>query len=118
MEIKKRLMLLTGAVTGFANGLFGSGGGIIAVPMLKKSGFETKKAHACSLAVTLPLSAVSAIFYAADNTIEWKYAISLVPFGIAGALFGVYTMKKIPSVWLSRIFGLLLIAAGARSFFQ
>ena len=44
-----------GAATGIANGLFGSGGGIIAVPMLQKSGMKAKEAHAASLALTLPL---------------------------------------------------------------
>ena len=54
---------ILGIITGLANGLFGSGGGIIAVPMLKKSGLSTKEAHATSIALTLPLSIVSSIFY-------------------------------------------------------
>lgn len=110
-------MSILGAVTGFANGLFGSGGGIVAVPMLKKAGLETKRAHACSLAVTLPLSAVSAIFYSFNHTFDFKGTLPLIPFGLAGALIGTFCMKKIPTVWLSRIFGVILIIAGGRNLF-
>ena len=47
---------LTGGLCGVLNGLFGAGGGIAAVPLLKAGGLEQKKAHATSLAVILPLA--------------------------------------------------------------
>lgn len=111
----KNKMRLIGAATGIANGLFGSGGGIIAVPFLKKTGMETKKAHACSLAVTLPLSAVSMIFYLWSNTADFKGSLILIPFGLAGALAGTALIKKISPRLLSGIFGVLLITAGIRN---
>ena len=61
---EKTKIALTGCVVGLLNGFFGSGGGVIAVPMLRSCGFEQRSAHACSLAVTLPLSLVSVIIYA------------------------------------------------------
>lgn len=112
---EKHKMLLLGAAAGLANGLFGSGGGIIAVPMLRSADLETKKAHACSLALTLPLSAVSAIFYSMEHEFDLTGALPLIPFGLAGALLGTFCMKKIPTVWLSRIFGAILIIAGGRN---
>ncbi len=111
----KDILGLLGAVTGFANGLFGSGGGIIAVPMLKKTGLEVKKAHACSLAVTLPLSVVSAVMYLWENSVNVNQTLILIPFGMAGAVAGCFCMKRISSVWLSRIFGIILIIAGGRN---
>ena len=54
---------VTGAACGLLNGLFGAGGGMAAVPLLKAGGLPQKKAHATSLAVILPLAAVSAAFY-------------------------------------------------------
>ncbi len=111
---RKVKMGLLGAVTGIANGFFGSGGGIIAVPMLKGLGREAKKAHACSLAITLPLSAVSAFFYGQRVGFDIKEALPLIPMGLLGALLGAALMKKIPTKWLSRIFGVILIAAGVR----
>lgn len=59
---KKLYFYILGTVTGLCNGLFGSGGGIAAVPMLQKGGVDVKKSHATSLALTLPLSVVSAFF--------------------------------------------------------
>lgn len=112
---EKSKMLLLGAAAGLANGFFGSGGGIVAVPMLRSAGLETKKAHACSLALTLPLSAVSAVFYSLNHDFDFSDALSLIPLGLAGALLGTFCMKKIPTVWLSRIFGIILIIAGGRN---
>lgn len=110
-------MRLLGAAAGLANGFFGSGGGIIAVPMLKKAGFEPKKAHACSLALTLPLSAVSALFYLGNGSFDYMSAIKLIPFGLAGAVIGTFLMKRISVRLLSGIFGLLLVIAGVRNLF-
>ena len=70
--IKKFYFYILGAVTGIINGIFGSGGGIIAVPMLDKAGFEPKSSHASSIAITLPLSIVSAIFYAAETLLTLR----------------------------------------------
>ncbi len=108
---------ILGAVTGIANGLFGSGGGIIAVPMLQKADIPIKKSHATSLALTLPLSIVSAFFYAYKNTFNYMDALKLVPLGLAGAIIGGLFLKKIPNKWLKRIFGILLIIAGGRILF-
>lgn len=108
---------ILGAVTGLANGLFGSGGGVVAVPMLEKGGAEPKKAHATSLALTLPLSVISAVFYSFRGTLPFSEAMKLVPFGLAGAALGSILLKKVPVKWLKRIFGLLLIAAGGRMLF-
>lgn len=107
-----------GALTGFANGLFGSGGGIIAVPMLEKTDIEQKKSHATSLALTLPLSVVSVIFYAFKDSFDFKDALPLIPFGLVGALIGSMFLKKIPAKPLKIIFGIFLIIAGGRMIFK
>ena len=59
----KALGRLGGSITGLLNGLFGSGGGMVAVPLLEHSGLEPAKAHATSIAVILPLTALSAGSY-------------------------------------------------------
>ena len=45
----KKTAVLAGIFAGFLNGLFGSGGGIIAVPLFKKSGLSQKEAQATAL---------------------------------------------------------------------
>lgn len=118
MEIKEKRVpiALTGILTGFANGLFGSGGGTAAVPLLKKSGLEEKKAHATSLALTLPLSVISLILYQTDTPLPWRDIWPLLPAGLAGAALGSLLLKRISPQWLKRIFGGLLVASAVRLF--
>ncbi|GAE90549.1 hypothetical protein JCM21531_4172 [Acetivibrio straminisolvens JCM 21531] len=63
---------IIGLVTGIANGLFGSGGGTIAVPamvlLLKE---EEHVAHATAISIILPLTLVSAFIYVANSYIDW-----------------------------------------------
>lgn len=118
MKKKKIYFAAIGALAGIINGLLGAGGGIIAVPMLYKSGIETKKAHATSIALILPLSIVSSIFYIINGNVEIGSALSFIPAGLAGALIGAFLLKKISSVWLKRIFGAFMIFSGVRMFLR
>jgi uncharacterized membrane protein YfcA len=113
----KLYFAIAGVIIGIINGLFGSGGGVAAVPALQNSGIAVKKAHATSLAVTLPLSIVSAVFYSVNSEFKWSDALILIPFGLAGAVIGGLLLKKLKNVWLKRIFGALLIVAGIRMLF-
>lgn len=109
---------ILGIATGFANGLFGSGGGIIAVPMLKKNGMSTKESHATSIAITLPLSIVSCFFYIKNSENILSDSLRLIPFGLVGAIVGSMIMKKISPKYLKKIFGLILIISGIRLFIK
>lgn len=84
------------------------------MPMLQKGGVSVKKAHATSLALTLPLSVVSAFFYAYKSSFRWGDALPLIPFGLVGAALGGLLMKKIPNTLLKRVFGIILIISGGR----
>ncbi|MGN0613486.1 MAG: TSUP family transporter [Porcipelethomonas sp.] len=114
----KLYFCILGAVTGLANGLFGSGGGIIAVPMLKKSGLSVKEAHATSIALTLPLSVISSIFYYDVIKDIFSDTLLIILFGLGGALIGGILMKKIKPKYLKKAFGVLLIISGVRLFFK
>ena len=107
---------ITGALAGAANGLFGSGGGMFLVPLSTGwSKLEQRRAFATSVAVILPLSAVSAAVYfmkgALDFSAGWPYLIG----GFAGGLISGRIFKKVPVKWLRRAFGLLIIYGGARA---
>jgi hypothetical protein len=109
--------VLTGIASGAANGLFGSGGGLLAVPMLESGGFESKEAHATSLAITLPLSVVSAIIYFHSGNINVLQAAEYLPGGIAGVFAGSFIMRKISARALRKIFAAVMIYFGIRMLF-
>ncbi len=115
---KKNLKLaLFGFLIGALNGLFGSGGGVLAVPALENSGLDTKKSHASSVAVMLVLSTTSLIIYSIRGSVSLEEGLKLAPFGVAGALIGSLFLKKIKPSTLKRIFGVFLIIAGGRTLF-
>jgi len=112
--IKKHLKILLGSLCGVLNGLFGSGGGVIAVPMLRLFGLEPRKSHATSVAVIFFLSIVSVAAYGLRGHLEFTTAFSLVPWGIAGAVLGSLLLKKIPNSLLRRVFGIIVLISAVR----
>ena len=110
---------LTGGVTGLLNGIFGAGGGLLAVPMLKKSGLTAKKAHATSIAITLPLSLLSAVllFFGGIRGDIWNILLAAAA-GLPGAWLGSRLLKRIDPSLLKRIFGGVMILSAVRLFFR
>lgn len=104
----------SGLLIGGINGLLGAGGGMIAVPMLKKAGLEQKEAHANAVAVILPISVLSAVLYIIKGYVGIPDALPYVPTGIIGSVLGTIILKKISPVWLKRIFGAFMVYAGVR----
>lgn len=99
----------TGIAAGFLNGLFGSGGGMVAVPMFKKSGLSVKESHATSVLMMAALSAASALIYLSSGRLEFGDALGFIPAGIVGGIVGSLLFKNIKSVTLRRIFGAFIV---------
>lgn len=51
--------IICGTAVGLANSLFGGGGGMIAVPLLQRTGLDEKRAHATAILLILPISLFS-----------------------------------------------------------
>ncbi len=102
-----------GVTIGLLNGFFGSGGGVIAVPVLERE-CSPNEAHATSVALIFILSLVTALFYGFSGGLDFKTACDYVPWGIAGAVSGAFFLKKIKEQWLKRLFGAVIIAAAVR----
>ena len=108
--------VVTGALGGLANGLFGSGGGLFLLPLMTRwSKLEERKAFATSVALILSLSIVSSVVYftkgALDFSTAWPY---LLGGGIGGVISGL-VFQKVPLNFLRRIFGLLILYGGIRA---
>ena len=107
-----------GVLIGVVNGLFGAGGGSVAVPVLRQSGLEDKTAHASSVAVILPVSIFTLSLYLLEGRVGITEGLKYIPWGLLGAGVGTKLLMKIGGVWLHRIFGLLIIFAGVRFFLK
>ena len=104
----------TGISSGFLNGLFGSGGGMVAVPMFKKSGLSVKEAHATSLAMMATLSVLSTALYISAGRLSFSDAENFIPGGILGAAAGSLLFKKISAGFIKKLFGAFIIFSAVR----
>ena len=109
--MKKHFM---GLVCGLLNGMFGSGGGVAAVPMLEGSGLEAKKSHATSVALIFVLSIATTISYLMGDKLNFELALQYIPYGIIGAAAGAVLLKKTPNSLLRRVFGVIILIAAVR----
>ena len=106
---------VVGVVTGLANGLFGSGGGTIAVPaMVLLLGAKEHKAHATAIAVILPLTIVSAFYYISNGFVDWDLTVRVTIGGVAGGYLGAKLLGKCPENVLRKIFGAFMIISAIR----
>lgn len=112
--MKKYKLSAGGFFVGIINALFGAGGGIIAVPLLTKSGLTQKEAQATAVSVILPLTVItSAVYYYNGNLDFWKTVPYIIP-GIFGAIIGSTVLKKLPDKVLKKIFAVFMIWMGVR----
>ena len=106
---------LTGAVGGLINGLFGGGGGMAVVPLLKGwCGLEEKRAFATCVAVILPFCVLSAGVFFLRGHVDLAQALPYLLGGLMGGLAGGRWMDRVQAVWLRRIFAAFLLYGGAR----
>lgn len=104
-----------GVLTGAVNGLFGGGGGMVAVPLLKGMlGYDDKRAHATAIFVIAPVCAVSAIIYIINGYADLSVIIPASLGTAAGGLAGAFLLDKCPKGIVNLIFVAVMFAAGLR----
>ena len=120
MKTGKKIIISTifGAITGFINGFFGGGGGMVAVPVLTNFlSLGEKEAHATSIAVILPLTIISSIIYFLKLKIDYVN-LEICSVGIfIGGIAGAIILKKINNKVLGYIFTAVMLFAGIRMLF-
>jgi uncharacterized membrane protein YfcA len=103
-----------GFFVGVINGFLGAGGGMLAVPLLKRQGLAQKQAHASAIAIIFPLTLVSAAVYVLGDKVQLMEALPYLPAGAVGALIGIFLLPKIPDKILRKIFAVFMLWAGWR----
>ncbi len=112
--MKKGLKFVLGFFIGLINSLLGACGGILTVAALKKSGTTVQKAHANAIAVILPITIVSSIYYIFKGYVTLQESLIFLPGGLLGAITGGIILPKIPDKILKKVFAIFVIWAGIR----
>ena len=114
-NIKKLLKpTILGLGVGFINGVFGAGGGMLAVPILKSEGLSQKSAHANAVAVILPITVLSAVLYLVKGSVSLADSLAFIPTGLIGSVIAAFALQKFSNKWLQKIFAVFMIYAGVR----
>lgn len=104
--------IFCGAAVGLANSLFGGGGGMIAVPLLKKTGLSEKEAHATAILVILPVSAFSFLLYLFRGIYRFGVLIPTALGVTVGGALGAAILGKISTKTVGLVFAALQLFAG------
>lgn len=104
---------LAGAVAGAVNGLFGAGGGMVLVPLLTMcTPLAQEQVFPASVSIIFPICIVSLAFTIPETgwalQESWPYLLASIPGGLLAG------WAKIPTVWLHRGLGILILWGGLR----
>ncbi len=107
-----------GGAVGAANGMFGGGGGMIAVPLLERiEGRGTAAAHATAIACILPASLVSAAVYTVAGLVPWAALLPTAIGVLAGGYLGARLLPLLPPRALDLAFSAVMLLAGVKAVF-
>jgi len=107
--------VLAGAAAGAVNGLLGAGGGMVLVPLLTAlTSVEDDEVFPTSVSIILPICLVSLAFSLVHTDGNWRAALPYLAGSTAGGLLAGFFGRRIPTKWLHRILGGLLLWGGVR----
>ena len=106
---------LAGFAAGAVTGLFGAGGGMVLVPLLcLLTDIRDDAVFPTSVSVILPICVVCLLFRAAEVPLPWKDALPYLLGSCAGGILAGTVGQKIPTLWLHRLLGILILWGGVR----
>ena len=109
---------LIGIFTGFVNGIFGSGGGTLLVPILNNIiKIEEHKSHATALSIIIFLTSASSVIYVSRGTYDINLTLKVAIGSIIGGILGAKLLSKITGKVLRISFGTIMIIAALRMVF-
>ena len=109
---------LIGIFTGFVNGVFGSGGGTLLVPILNNIvKIEEHKSHATALSIIIFLTSASSVIYVSRGTYDINLTLKVAIGSIMGGILGAKLLSKITGKVLRISFGTIMIIAALRMVF-
>lgn len=111
---KKLSSILAGLAAGAVNGLLGAGGGMVLVPLLcAGSDLEEEEIFSSSIVIILPICLVSLLVSSGGPlpwSAAWPYLLGAIPGGLLAGILG----RRIPTTWLHRLLGIMILYGGFR----
>ena len=106
---------IAGAAAGVVNGLFGTGGGMVLVPLLTLlTDLTEEEIFPSSVSIIMPICIVSLLVAATGQNLPFAEALPYLIGGIGGGFLAGLLGKRIKAKWLHRALGLLILWGGFR----
>ncbi|WP_233584821.1 sulfite exporter TauE/SafE family protein [Aquabacterium soli] len=103
--------LALGALLGFFGGLFGIGGGIIAIPLLVLAyGMDQPMAQGTALVMMVPNLLIGWWRYTRHEPVPWQRALALGLVATATTWAVAHLATRMPPHWLRQLFSLFLLS--------
>lgn len=104
-----------GLAAGLVNGLFGAGGGMVLVPLMRRLKLaQGRQLFSSAPAIMLPMCVVSIAVYWMNGGVELQQAAPYCAGGLVGGLIAGLIFGRVSVVWLHRLLGLLILWGGVR----
>lgn len=108
-------LALAGAAAGAVAGLFGAGGGMVLVPLLGLLvRMDDREIFPASVSIILPICLTSLLVTGLSAGIAWRDALPYLPGSALGGYLAGRWGRQIPTAWLHRGLGALIIWGGIR----
>ena len=104
-----------GGLAGVVNGIFGGAGGMVLIPALGLwTDVEPESLFPLSVSVMLPVCLLSLVLASRSAPLPWAEAMPYLLGSVAGGVLAGLFGKRVPTVWLHRVFGIMLLWGGVR----
>ena len=120
------LHMVVGSAIGLKSGLFGVGGGALAIPYFNWLGLPPREVVGTTALLTWPVAIVGAVAYGLSplpmdhdltgvvGSVYWLGALVMIPATILMAPLGAMVCRIFPQDRLRQVFGVFLLVAGVR----
>ena len=106
---------LAGFLAGIVNGIFGGAGGMVLIPLLGLwTAVQPEELFPISGGGMLPVCLFSLWLISRTGPLPWLDALPYLLGSAAGGVLAGTVGRKVPTLWLHRSFGVLLLWGGVR----
>ena len=106
---------LAGLLAGIVNGIFGGAGGMILIPALQMlTDIKEDALFPMSVSVMLPVCLLSLWLISRSASLPWTDALPYLLGSVAGGVLVGLLGRRIPTLWLHRFFGIMILWGGIR----